>query len=553
MVTKKRLRPLALALLLVLLLSMAAQPIAIAESDLSYLNETGAPICNEPITITVKGKENNGRDWNNQFLIQYIEKNLGIKMDITTYTNEQWSTQFSLMLATNDLPDLFIGANTAKDIINNAGTDGFLLDLSQYADWMPNYQALCEEYPLWANYQKADDGAVYGLSRLFPSRIGLSTAMNTFVKKSWLEQVGMEMPTTLDEFYEVLVAFKEQDANGNGDPNDEIPLVYGGTRGTRLSWILYCALGFCTQIGIDAKDGEVYSTFVTEEYKAYLSFMHKLYAEGLLDPAAFIQTDDERVNKAATDVAGFFVDYGGLLTAIGGGDGSKFAEYDYLVGLTSEYNDSIDHPMGNSGYADGARTFVSASTKYPEAIARLVDFFLAPDADILCDYGVEGETFSYVADAFGNQVPSFTGFWEDKYATESEYKSWITLDETFKLIRKSSLDTLVEESADDVLEQMIYEDPQYTYTSAASLEKAMRQADRLVIPFPQLLYSADEAKERSMLKTDIDTYVNMMTASFIMGEADIESTWDSYVAEIERMGLDKLVAIEQAAYDRFMK
>jgi hypothetical protein len=179
--------------------------------------------------------------------------------------------------------------------------------------------------------------------------------------------------------------------------------------------------------------------------------MNKLYAEGLMDQTAFIQTDDERVDKVVNNIAGVFSDYSGLLTAIGGGDGSAYADYNYLVGLTSPYNDQITLQLGNAGYASGARTFASATTEYPEAIARLVDYFLSDDAALLCDYGVEGVTFDFITDDLGNRVPSFNGYWEDAFDTATAYQNTLRIDEAFKLIRTNYLNGIVENASDEML------------------------------------------------------------------------------------------------------
>ena len=210
--------------------------------------------------------------------------------------------------------------------------------------------------------------------------------------------------------------------------------------------------------------------------------------------------------------------------------------------------------LGNAGYAGGARTYAKANTQYPEAIARLVDYFLSPESVLLCDYGVEGETFGYTQDAFGNRIPSFTGYWEGKYATADEYQKTIRIDETFKLVRTSVENDIVESASDEMLDQMIYEDPQYLYTAAASMEKAVRKTDGLANPYPDgLLYTPEETDEYASLSTDISSYVNNMKASFVMGELDIDSTWDAYLSELESMGLPRMMEIEQAAYDRFAK
>lgn len=534
----------ALALLLSLIMVFSLASFAAAEDEM--------------ITLKVYGKENGGLDWNEQYLTAYIRETLNISLEFTTFTDSQWDTQFTLMLTTGELPDLFVGTQTGdKGEINKLGAQGFLLDFAEYMDCMPNYQALAEAHPMWAAYQQDGEGHIYGLSRLFPSRLGLTTGLTTYVSKTWLKNVGMEMPTTIEEFYAVAKAFKEKDANGNGDPNDEIPIAWNQDNGYRLTWLLAASFGIYNGPSggnmMADENGKVYASFNTENWKAYLKFMNRLYAEGLLDETCFVQSNEEMREKSASNRVGFISDWTGIFNAMKGADKSLLGEWVPVVGLSSEYNgNSIDFTMGNAGYGGGARTFASAKTEHPEAVAKVVDYFLREEAVIICDYGKEGVTFDYVEDAFGNKLPSYTGYWEGKYETEAAYAKTLKLDEAFKLVRSSAENAVVENASDEMLEQMI-NDPNYLYTEQAVKEYALRQADRLVSPYPDLLFTADESTERASLLTDIGSYRKAMETAFIIGETDIDAEWDAYLAELEAMGLSRWVEIEQAAYDRMMK
>ena len=115
------------------------------------------------------------------------------------------------------------------------------------------------------------------------------------------------------------------------------------------------------------------------------------------------------------------------------------------------------------------------------------------------------------------------------------------------------MNTIIENASDEMLEEMIYNDPNYTYTANAMKEQTLRKADRLITPYPDLVFTEEEGTERSTLMTDIDSYRGMMRAAFITGESDIDAEWDNYVNTLKNMGLERLVEIEQAAYDRFSK
>ena len=85
------------------------------------------------------------------------------------------------------------------------------------------------------------------------------------------------------------------------------------------------------------------------------------------------------------------------------------------------------------------------------------------------------------------------------------------------------------------------------------VEKAHRDVDQVVETFPPLVYTAEEAEERSTIYTDISSYLGSMRTRFITGELDIDSEWESHVETVKNMGLDRMLEIDQAAYDRMYK
>ncbi len=524
-----------------------AVPSAEADSSVTPASSSGSP--EEPVTVRIATYTI--QDPAKAYLTEYIEKELGIILDWQVYSRDSFSTQFSLMLATGDLPDLFVGSNISKQDINKYGADGYLLDMTAYLEYMPNLSSLIENYPLWAAYQKDEGGAIYGLSRLFPSRIGLATGMGTFINKEWLENVGMDIPSTVDELYAVLKAFKEKDANGNGDPNDEIPLgiqLGSSGRGTRFEWMLLSAFGFYTnnpEMTFHLDDsGSVRLVQQEDSYREYLKFLNKLYEEGLMEPSAFIITDEERIDKTANDKYGVFCDWAGLTTAIGGKyDGNPYEKYAYISALTSEYNDRLMFGMGNCGYAGDSRTYINADTDHPEEIARLIDFFLSPEGTTIADYGKESETFAYIEDTYGNRLPSFI----NGYTADT-----VRLDEAFKLIRTTDVNSIVEAAADDILDRMIYEDDTFTYTASAAIEKELRKMDELIPPFPDLTFSGEDSNTYSTLSGDVTNIIKTYKSSFILGEMDIDTNWQKFQSDMETAGLAQMLTIVTEAYKTFM-
>lgn len=499
----------------------------------------------EPVTINVATIAR-GVAMDEIYMTEYIEKTFNVDLVWTEYSKDAWNTQISLMLTTNDLPDLIVGANMNKGELNQYGADGYFLNMMDYIDYMPNMKALMEEYTNWANYTIAPDGAVYGIARLFPAGVGTATGMATFINNQWLENVGMDMPQTTEELYQVLKAFKEQDANGNGDATDEIPLgiQMGSGRGTRFEWMLLASYGYYT-------NNEYYSPYVKEDgtvglaqqddaYKDYLKYLHKLYDEGLMEQSAYIITDEERIDKTANDKYGVFSEYTGLVAALGGTvEENPYNNYSYISALTSEYNDQRNFALGNVGYAAGSRTYINAETEHPEIICQIIDFFLSFDNLVIAGYGEEGVTFEYVEDDFGNVVPVYI----NDYTS-----STVQHDEGFNMIRTSVVNQIVENADDATLDAMIA-DEKMIYSASAAIEKEMRTMDELIYPFPDLLY--EDTSKVSVLKEDVGNVITSYKAAFILGEKDIDAEWDKYLSDLKTAGIDELLAIEAEAYAAF--
>ena len=125
------------------------------------------------------------------------------------------------------------------------------------------------------------DGKIYGLPKY--QRFWPATASRQFINQQWLDQLGLSMPTTWDELYEVLVAFKEKDANGNGDPNDEIPMDWPGGIGGYFNPAVLLGKSITLTDGGQGyfvEDGQVKNFLTDERYKTMVVFLNKLYKAG---------------------------------------------------------------------------------------------------------------------------------------------------------------------------------------------------------------------------------------------------------------------------------
>ncbi len=202
------------------------------------------------------------KDLNEMQWLQEIEDKAGVDIEWETiYTD--WETVKATRFASGDIPDLVFNATIDSDYTTY---NGLFEDMTELIEKdAPNIQAMFTEQPD-TKVLATLDGKIYGIPKFQGKWPSTNTVM--FINKQWLDNLGLEKPTTFNELETVLKAFKEQDANGNGDMNDEIPLDYNAYGGNN-AWFnsaysltnLLGGMGIqLTNWGVDAyfaEDGQV--------------------------------------------------------------------------------------------------------------------------------------------------------------------------------------------------------------------------------------------------------------------------------------------------------
>ena len=209
-------------------------------------------------------------------LVQQMNEAMGVTIEWNCVSGDTLTEKKNLILnAGSDLPDALMAASLTDNELLTYGGNGLLIPLEDYIneETMPNLMKIVEKRPEMLATCTMPDGHIYGLPGIsemgfqysdgntyYIGAIPQFTAINT----DWLEAVDMEMPTTVDELHDVLVAFKENDVNGNGDPTDEIPLsfIFPEKNGSWCAGIgtLLAPFG-CTDYQVDHRaieDGKVY-------------------------------------------------------------------------------------------------------------------------------------------------------------------------------------------------------------------------------------------------------------------------------------------------------
>ena len=516
------------------------------EEDL-YYNKEGYPICDEPITITVSGKQGNTVDWQNTEMVKYIEENLGIKLQCEPISNDAFATQYALMLSTNSMPDLIINAGMDKGQVNMDGEDGYWLDLSQYLDIMPNFKAMLEKYPEWAAYQYADGGAIYGLNRVNPGKLSNASGQ-IYYNKALVEAVYPDPIETIDDFYEALKAVKEAYP-------DKIPfaITFDANPAYRADIILRNSFGIHfndnSYMLVTDDNDEVMLGDITDNNREYLKWLNKLYEEDLLDNNSFIYTRDEYRAKEDSGDFIFWSDTG--LRYNNSSISKNPADFGIIAALSSDMEPETTYIFGN-GITTNAGIFVSAETEYPEAICRLIDFLCTEEGQNLAYRGVEGVHYSLVDDGYGNMIGTSKDFADlTNYKSETEWAQQKVVIYQGMALLWSFAANYYDDLDVATLEKMSQsEDPTISFKALQAL--AIDKVDnKLVAPAP-LTYTAEETEERATMYTDLKNFLKTSKVSFITGEVDVEDdkAWENYVNRVGEMGWNRLKDIEQAAWDR---
>lgn len=524
------------------------------------VEETGSTrLTEETVTYTLAGKIAGAAttDWSDIEQLNEYEKRLGVKFEGTAYDPEAWESKFTLMLASDELADVIVNAGLDRATLEKYAADGYFLDFSQYLDLMPNLSAVFEKYPEYKDAVTMSDGGIYGFGKLNAAVTEAALAEDTFISQTWLDNLGLEMPKTVDELYNVLVAFKTQDPNGNGEA-DEIPMTYAPNAGrTQIESLLMKAYGIpvvgaygIPSIGVDYnvspdENGKIQYWDLTDEFKEVLKFLNKCYEEELINQDCYTVESGvvwEKIFAEQFGVLGTFGPY----TA----ESIQNMGWTFIPGFTHPDYESDNTVYTYSRVEANYNFMVNSEVENPELIAKFVDYLFTTEGALSAANGYEGVTFDY-KDVCGYDVVDHTNYSEGYESAEAYRINKAVVSSGFSLIsvQEGTIWDVIAKAEDDVLMS-----DEFLELGTVNASKAVdfRHADFEVKANPMLglVYTEEENKELATLRADIKTYLASAKAQFIAGERDIDATWEEHIKTVEGMGLQRLLEIEQAAYDR---
>lgn len=371
-----------MATLLVLTMCVSMTSLAYAEAP-SYLNvesnSVDMPIVKEgedvTLNVVISQAATQGKA-EDIWLWEYFRREHNIKINVEQVQDA--NEYKNLAFASGDLPDIVINMNLATaDLVTYGMEEGMLLPIDQYIDgYMPNLKALYGEHPEWKEKIVAPDGHIYGMGQISdPNDETRNSSIHIYIK--WLEELGLKIPQTMDEFMEVMRAFKK--AHPEGVPFN------GGYNADNPSLILLTGLGYVTN---DAKalspalrNGQVVFPYGDKEaYPEFLRLMNTLYTEDLMSHDFYSLTATDNKANVSMGLAGLYT--GAPWSA----SPDVYMDWNAATPLTSAYNTTKVWP-NNSGAFTVSRWSISSKTKYPELCCKLLDFFFNHKGLVLAFYG----------------------------------------------------------------------------------------------------------------------------------------------------------------------
>lgn len=504
------------------------------------------PIVDKPITLTYwvplsAGARAVMQNFSENIVYQELEKRTGIKMEFLHPPIGQENEQFNLMIASGDYADLIY-----RNWLNYPGgpdkaiSDNVIIKLNDLIDkYAPNYKKFLESKPEIVKEITTDLGSHY----VFASIMTESSDGKTYeppterklleepwfgpiIRNDWLDELGLEAPTTVDEWYTVLKAFKEQ-------KGADTPLTFQGKGNINMTKFVVGA--YNTTLGFYPDNGKVRYGPIEPGYKEFLATFQKWYQEGLIDPD-FPSNDQKTMDAKVT---------GGRAGAWLGAHGNYIGRIIFLMKEKGENIDPIPLPyptlnkdekprfgQKDRAYKPHNSIAITTANKYPVESVKWLDYGYSEEGDILCNWGVEGVSHIRTGNElkFGEAITN-----NPEGPINQVWEKYVLKDGPFVMDFKTRKETWIAWETPKINE---------AYEIWGQAESSGNMPPVTLLP--------EESQTYASIMNEIQTYVDEMFLKFIMGEEPIEN-FDKYVEQIKKMGIDEAIQIQQAAYDRYLK
>ena len=452
-----------------------------------------------------------------------LMKRTGVTIEFQHPAVGQEQENFNLMLASGEYPDIIESkyAEPAAMLEDNIIID--LTDiLPQYA---PNLYNYLKANPDIDRQVKNDEGQYLLFPFIRPDPI-LQISSGPIARKDWLDELGLGMPETIDEWTAMLTAFRDQ-------KGASVPLSFDSS--ANLDRLMYA---WETVGDFVNEDGTVEYGYLRPGYKDFLIQMNQWYSDGLLDPNYPTATRDILNTNILTGKTGATYGSGGSYLGVWLTSkpeepiGFDLCGLKYPVlnkGDMNYHGNNVQFEFSNSnGWA-----MISSQCKDVETAARFLDYGYSDEGHILYNFGIEGESYT---------VENGEYTYTDAMFHDPDGKS--ISDAMGYYVRATGSGPFIQ-------------DPSYIM----QYYQTQQQKDALTLwadqqhkstKMPAIVHTTEEATEFTNIMNDIKTYIKEEQVKFIMGTRSID-TFDAFIDQIKSMKIDRAIEIKQGALDRFFE
>ncbi|OXM85410.1 extracellular solute-binding protein [Paenibacillus rigui] len=504
---------------------------AAASAD-DNLNPPGVlPIAKTKTTLKVMVK-NSGKVDNfetNEFT-KWLEEKTNIHIEWQVVQNANAKEKLNITLASGEYPEVFLGFNMGDSELSLYGHDGVFIPLNPLIDkYGVETKKMFQAVPTVKDLITNNEGSIYSLP-VVNECYHCWQSSKMWINKAWLDKLGLAMPTTTEEFEQVLKAFKEKDPNGNGKA-DEIPLVGATNSNSTLDEFLMQSFVESDKGLMFVKDGKVNLAYTQPGWKDGLNYLHKLYTEGLIAPQTLTQdrTQLKKIGDNPIAIAGAIPAQNPTIFATNWKD---YVSVPPLKGPTGIQSSKYwPYSVTNGNYV------ITSKAKSAALAFRLADFLYSEEATYRALLGVPDKDWK-VADktTLGiNGKPALYDVLTTFGATQNEH--WAQIGPSVR-----TNEWRLGQSADlnNPLEVFLYNQTKNNYTPyAMDMKKNV----------PPLALSIGQTEEIASLAKTIDDYRRETFARMVIGDLQIDKEWDNYLATLDKMKIKRYLQIYQEAYD----
>lgn len=492
--------------------------------------------------------------YDSNVVLNEMAEKAGISIEWDTMS-DSLAEQVNIRIAGEQLPDAFQGVGFSNFDISTYGADGVFIDLTPYinADVMPNLTKILEENPEIRAAITMSDGKIYGLpaaEQMGTGGIGLENDYSIYtvpqfsmINKAWLDELGLSVPTTLDELHDVLVAFKENDMSatyyGNA-PGSTIPMSTGFDQWCWGQNVFYAGFGFtnwpndiCSDLVLQ-DDGTV--DFVSDwaGYRDAVTYFHDWYAEGLMDIEMFSQSTSQLIAKCSQGQVGVATWW--YIEEVMGEKSSDYVFLPILEGPNGDYNVTVR----TGGAVNSGNLNVTSACGNPEALLKFYDQWYDGEKVMQLQYGPIGTFFTEQDDK---------GMWlsiTDAEAREKFGKS------------AGELKGVHEVYGPKLILSSYYNE--YFYMEDRAIVRLQDLANSWVDPYVDSMvtypidcvFTQEELDIIDRYKADFESAVSEQEALWLKDGGPTDEEWDAYCQMlVDSCGMEELQKAYQAAYDRY--